>query len=398
MAIVVTEINPTQVVSILELEEGHFVDLKSQDVSPAKLTHTIAAFANADGGELYIGIDEKEVLGRKVRNWRGFDDPEAANGHIQAFENLFPLGQHFSYGFLRSPERPGLVLQATVHKTPAIVEASDGVVYVRRGAQKIPLTTPEAVSRLKLDKGISSFETETIDVPLELVSNSSPILEFMLTVVPTAEPEEWLRKQLLIRGEKPTVACVLLFAEEPQAILPKHSGVKISRYNTSAASVERDALEFNPITVEGNLYAQIRNSVATVTEVAKGIERLEGKRLVPVSYPPEAIHEIVTNALIHRDYSIPTDVQVRVFNDRIEVESPGKLPGHVTPENIVREQFARNGALVRILNKFPEAPNKDVGEGLETAIRAMKDLKLKPPVVTETDSSVVVLLEHAPLD
>ena len=81
----------------------------------------------------------------------------------------------------------------------------------------------------------------------------------------------------------------------------------------------------------------------------------------------------------------------------MEVESPGLLPGHVTTRNILDEQFARNGALVRLINKFPEPPNKDVGEGLNTAFKAMQRLRLKPPIIEETEASVLVRIEHAPL-
>jgi ATP-dependent DNA helicase RecG len=109
------------------------------------------------------------------------------------------------------------------------------------------------------------------------------------------------------------------------------------------------------------------------------------------------LHEIVTNAVLHRDYSIPADVQIRVFDNRVEVESPGVLPGHVTPRNILDEQFARNGTLVRLINKFPDPPNKDVGEGLNTAFRAMGKLRLKPPTIEEKDNSVVVHIRHEAL-
>lgn len=61
-----------------------------------------------------------------------------------------------------------------------------------------------------------------------------------------------------------------------------------------------------------------------------------------ITYPHETLHEIITNAVLHRDYSIVADVQIRIFDNRVEVESPGKLPGHVTKENILDTQSARN--------------------------------------------------------
>jgi ATP-dependent DNA helicase RecG len=106
------------------------------------------------------------------------------------------------------------------------------------------------------------------------------------------------------------------------------------------------------------------------------------------------LHEIITNAVLHRDYGLADDVHVRIFDNRIEVESPGRLPAHVSPRNILQERFARNGAVVRLINKFPDPPNKDVGEGLNTAFAAMKRLKLRDPEIVELDNSVLVNIRH----
>ena len=90
-------------------------------------------------------------------------------------------------------------------------------------------------------------------------------------------------------------------------------------------------------------------------------------------------------------------MHVRIYDNRIEVESPGRLPGHVTKDNILREQSARNPKIVRIINKFPDPPNKDVGEGLNTAFEAMRKLDLQFPEIEERENSVIVHIRHAPL-
>lgn len=390
----VHELTADQRTKILALGEGHFADLKSRRIRPAKLSETISAFANAAGGELYIGVDEGVTEGLKTRTWVGFEEVEAANGHLQLFEQLFPLGQSFQYEFLRSPGEAGVILRATVRKTREVVTASNGTPYVRRGAQNLPVRGPEALERLKLDKGVESFETRTVDVSVATVSDSMAVTEFIIEVVPSTEPEPWLRKQQLVVGDKPTVAAVLLFADEPQAVLPKRCAIKIFRYATKEEEGSRDTLSFDPLTIEGCTYALIRDAVATTVEIIEDISVLGPKGLVPIEYPREALHEIITNAVLHRDYSITTDVQVRIFDTRIEVESPGRLPGHITEENILTEQLARNPSVVRLINKFPNPPNKDVGEGLNTAFEAMRQLKLKDPVIFERESSLLVTIRH----
>lgn len=78
----------------------------------------------------------------------------------------------------------------------------------------------------------------------------------------------------------------------------------------------------------------------------------------------------------------------------MEVESPGGLPAHLTPENILEQRFGRNGHLTRWISRFPDPPNKDVGEGLRTAFDAMKGLKLKPPEIVDKRTSVLVVIRH----
>lgn len=397
MSIEVAKITADQLNNILQANESHFLDLKSVDIQPAKLSKSISGFANADGGEIYIGIDEVNTERHKPRYWRGFTDQESANGHIQLFEQLFPLGEQYSYTFLTAEGELGLVLQVIIHKSREIVTASDETPYVRRGAQTLPVKTEEALERLKLDKGIESFERRTIDVDLELLTTSISMTKFLSVTIPTAEPKTWLKKQQLLQRGKPTVAGVLLFADEPQAILPKRCGVKIYRYKTKDSEGSRDTLAFNPITIEGCLYEQIEQAVAKTIKIVEETPKVGESGLESINYPEEAIHEIITNAVLHRDYSILSDVHIRIFDNRLEIESPGRLPGHVTVRNILKEQYARNGAIVRIINKFPNPPNKDVGEGLNTAFQAMAKLRLKPPEIHETDTSVVIHIKHEPL-
>ena len=397
MSIEVVPITSEQLNQILQKEESHFLDFKAIEVRPAKLSNFISGFANADGGELYIGIDEKIVGDTKTRYWRGFADQESANGHLQIFEKLFPLGDGYSYTFLSSEGFPGRVLQITILKSRGVVEASDSIPYLRRGAQTLPIKTEKALERLRLDKGIESFERRTIDVELEIITASDTMTQFIDAVVPTTDAELWLRKQQLIQRNKPTVAGVLLFSDEPQSILPKHCGVKIYRYKTKDIEGTRDTLAFDPITIEGCLYEQIRQSVYQTIKIIEEIPKVGEKGLESISYPEEAIHEIVTNALLHRDYSIASDTHIRIFDNRIEIENPGKLPGHITVKNILKEQYARNGAIVRIINKFPNPPNKDVGEGLNTAFQAMARLRLQPPDIYPSETSVSVHIKHEPL-
>ena len=92
----------------------------------------------------------------------------------------------------------GLVLHLTIRKTPEITSATDGTAYVRRGAQKLPVRGDDALRRLQLDKGLSTFEDETVNVPSDIITNSVTTLEFVLSQVPSSEPEGWLKSQFVL--------------------------------------------------------------------------------------------------------------------------------------------------------------------------------------------------------
>jgi ATP-dependent DNA helicase RecG len=201
---------------------------------------------------------------------------------------------------------------------------------------------------------------------------------------------------LILEG-KPTVAGIVLFAEEPQAILPKRTGIKVYRYKTKASEGTRDTLDKEPLSIEGNAYVQITDAVKSTTEIIESVRVNTPTGLESVKYPITALHEIITNAVLHRDYSIADDIHIRIFDNRVEVASPGTLAGHITPENILNERFARNATIVRLINKFPDPPNKDVGEGLNTAFSAMREMKLQPPQIEQVGGYVKVVLKHESL-
>ncbi len=384
------QITEREKVRILALKEGHFFDAKAKNIEPRKLSVTVSALANADGGEIYVGLEESVTAWK----WNGFQNAEAANSHLQVLDSMFPLGHDFSCSFLGMESALGLLLHIQIRKTRSIVRATNKTPYVRLGAQNLPVDTDEKHRRLERNKGIISFESETVNTTFQTITESDVIKTFIQEVVPLSDSEQWLKKQQLIVRELPTVSGVLLFADLPQAFLPKRSGIKISRFLTSAAVGTRDTLDGIPETIEGCVYDLIKSAVSRTQEIIHSARVISKDGLEVIDYPTETLHEVITNAVIHRDYEVANDVDVRIFDNRVEVESPGLLPGHITVDNILSESFRRNGNLVRILNKFPDPPNKDIGEGLRTAFEAMRKLRLKDPLIYQASHSVVVELRH----
>ena len=169
---------------VMSRTEGHFFDYKSRRISPAKLCQTVCAFANADGGEVLVGIEDPSKGG----SWDGFQDEEACNGHIQVISSIFPLSDGVRIEFLMSDFLAGLVLRIEVAKSSEIRRTTDGKVYVRRGAQNLSLKSDDEVERLKFNKGIISFEDFlTPGNPVEL-TGSDAYIRFSNVVVPRSDP------------------------------------------------------------------------------------------------------------------------------------------------------------------------------------------------------------------
>ncbi|MCI7507117.1 helix-turn-helix domain-containing protein [Desulfovibrio piger] len=250
------------------IEENYFNDFKDIRITPAKLSATVSAFANASGGDIYVGIYENNKTKEKI--WAGFNNLEDANAHIQTIIKLSPLDNFINISFLSY--NSSLVLHIAVSKTKSIINATNGIPYVRHNAQNIPVNTPQEIERLKLDKGIVSFEDESVsETSLDDILDSSILTKFIRDVVPKTDNISWIRRQKLFYNEHLTVAGTLLFTDEPQIFLPKRSSIKVFRYKTSG-NADRDVLAGTPETIEGCAYNQIYDAVKKVKNIIESIK------------------------------------------------------------------------------------------------------------------------------
>ncbi|MDP1715865.1 MAG: ATP-binding protein [Anaerolineales bacterium] len=379
-------------------QEDHFFDRKSFEIKPAKIQRIAVAFANADGGEFVIGIADEHDEPNPHTRWKGKASIEDFNGHIQALSEVRPT-LPFRFSFFTCVDKPGFVLHVHMDKSNFLHQTSDGTVYVRMSAQVIPINDPQRIMELTYAKGVTSFEDQVVkSARPEDIVDGKPIKDFLTDYSPKTDSLDFIVNQHLVDviTWEPKVAGILLFASSPSAILPRQCAVKIARYETRENEPERDHLK-QIFTIEGNLYNQIHDTINCISEVMSSISIWTLDGLKTVSYPPEAIWEIVTNAIIHRDYSISDNIHIHIYNNRIEVLSPGKLPGYVTPQNILDARYSRNPRIVRTLNRYKNPPNKDMGEGLNTAFQKMMEWRLRDPEISEEGNHVKVVIPHASL-
>lgn len=384
---------------IIEKEESHFYDFKSKEVSGTKIQKIAVAFANADGGEVFVGIKDIKDEAITSKRWDGMASMEDYNSILSSLMLITPT-LDVSKIFITCSEYSGYVLNIKVEKSSQVHCTSSNEYYLRNGAQSLKLTTNEQITDLKFAKGTVTYENELVPQALpEIIYENDNIIDFLKDLSPQTDPLEYCFSENLIHNKtcQPTVAGILLFANNPSANLPRKCAVKIVRYETKEDEPERDNLK-ETFTLEGPVYKLISSTVNKVSDIMSQIQvwGSDGK-LKTMEYPKETIWEIITNAIIHRDYSISDDVQIHIYDNRLEVISPGKLPGGVTIDNILDTRYARNSKIVRTLSKYKDAPNKDIGEGLNTAFQKMKDWKLQSPKIEEQGNYVCVTIPHIPL-
>lgn len=391
------QITTSAALALCSRTEGHFFDRKSAAISGQQLQKIVVAFANADGGEVVVGIADDKDEPDPAKRWGGKATIEEFNGLLQAIHQINP-SVDVRYEFLRIDSDDRFVLHIFVERSADVNRTAEGKVYQRAGAQSLPLTA-DKITELGFAKGARSYENMKLpDLNPEQITDAPELASFLAEYSPSTDPLSYVVNQYLVDAKdwSPLVAGVLLFGDNPSAMLPRKCGVRISRYETREDDPERDHLK-ESYYMEGPSYRLIHDSVAKITSILSSISMWSNSGTEKKGYPPEAIWEVFVNAIIHRDYSISDDVHVTIFNDRIEIASPGKLPGYVRVDNILDARFSRNSKLVRCLNRYRDAPNKDMGEGLNTAFQKMKEWKLKPPVIEEDGNYIKVTIRHAPL-
>ncbi len=402
----VRKISEQDAITFLNEEEDHFFDVTQKDYKGEAVQKKCAAFANADGGDLLIGIHDrkdKDLPGGKFERWNGFKIQEDANNVVADIsKNISPNITNIALEFLEieKNENLGKILKVAIEKSPDVHYTASGNVYVRKGSQCLLITGNE-ITNLQLSKGAKSYENQNIsEYNLTRLISSAELRDFLNYYLPKTNPKEFLKKQNLITGIKepyqPIYAGVLLYDENPSSVLPKKCALKITWYDTNEDVPERENLKEQK-TIEGPIHQQIVTGIREIQLIVNSVPIMGPTGLEKAKYPPEAIKEILVNAIIHRDYNISDDVSVLIFNNRIEVHSPGALPAYITPENILNERFSRNAKIVRLLNKYPDRPNHDIGEGLNTAFQKMKEVRLKEPIIKATKTKVTVILPHEPL-
>lgn len=359
---------------VLAFEEMQIFDRKSVNIEPKALAIPIIAFANADGGTVAIGISDK------TRRIEGIDyDIQKLNELLRVpFDFCIPT---VKIEIEKMPcvdykGRENHVLLMHVEPSMQVHANQADEVFMRVGDKSKKLTFEERL-QLMYDKGERFFEDKPVpeadieDIDLAFVKGYIDRIGYSKT------PIEYLKENKGFVKEKNgkvqiSSAAILLFGKNPQLYFPR-ARVRFIRYEGTEEQVGAQMNVIKDVIFEGNILKVVTDAVAYLDTQIKEKTYLgkEGLFITEEEYPKFVRQEIIVNAITHRDYSIRgTDIQIKMFDDRIVVESPGKLPGLVKTDNIRHTHFSRNPKIAEFLKAYSFV--KEYGEGVD---RMYKELE-----------------------
>jgi ATP-dependent DNA helicase RecG len=296
----------------------------------------------------------------------------------------------------------GHVVLLRVEKSDQVHSIVGNGTWTRMDASNRELSATE-IADLAYQRGVKSAETLPMPVSLNLLDTDAWRSYCATRSLADADLTVRLpRLGLAVQDEsglQPLLAALLLFADEPGALLAgqgMRADIRVFHYKGKAVQRgEVPNLLLPPKTITGPVVEQISKAQAYVLErLAQGLI-MEGSGFkTRYRYPERVIKEAITNAVVHRDYRLNRDIHIRIFDDRVEVESPGRLPGNLTPATVDKAgSMPRNSLLARHMREFPSPPNVDAGEGVPMMFEQMAQASLYEPLYREQlDAAVPTLL------
>jgi ATP-dependent DNA helicase RecG len=362
------------------------------DAAPARLAECLVAFANSDGGTVIIGLDERGKTLQRVY-------AEELEGALKAAERLCRPAVVTGWEQLEGPD--GTTYAITVPRSPELHSLADGRVLIRAGAENRPLGGEE-IRQLAATKSAGDFEAEAMAGAVRADLDDGVIAEYVekrqqrQRRALSQTPDELLRQiGALDEHGLPTHSGILLFGKNPQHFIPQSGLVFVKFIGTEPRGEEGLAGYGRREEVSGPLARIIEGAWKIVWEemnvgaVVKGLERQEISE-----YPPFAVREALVNSVCHRDYRLKgRRIELRMYTDRMEVISPGGLPGFITVDNIVEEHFSRNPRLVAGL--FQWGYIEELGLGIDRMIEDMVQAGHPPPKFKAAPYAFTVTLYNA---
>ncbi len=374
------------IIDLLEDDEKENVEFKTS-LEYNSIMKAISAFSNKRGGTIIVGIsDQHHIVGVDIG--RNTLENLANNIRRETDPQVFP--------YINDSEIDGKkVIEIEISESTSKPIFYRDKAYIRVGRSNQKLSSIEIRNLITNEHAIKSWDEQVLeeatfeDIDNKQLSNflKIAILKRNLDLDPKTPVKEALNRLNLIRNEKLTNAAIILFGLNPQKFILQ-AETQCAKFKGITTNEFEDMHNF-----EGTIIDQRDDAIRFAEKYIQRSAKIEGtERVETYEYPIEAIREAITNALCHRDYRINSNVQIRIFDDRIEIWGCGPLPEPLTIEDlkIDHDSIRRNHLIAECF--FDIGFIERWGTGTQRIIKSCIENNLPEPIFDIKSGSLVVTI------
>lgn len=381
-----------ELIEIIARDEDSKHQFKANMNNATSLAQELVAFSNTLGGSLFIGVSDDGTVSGLTREDMGRLSNLVSNAASQLVKPpINPITENVSH-----PD--GMVM--LVHVEAGIAKPymdKDGVIWVKSGADKRKATAREEIQRMYQSSGLVHGDESPVAGMTVADLNLPLFSEFYKAQYDEGlEEQELPLKQLfenlnLCKDGVLNVAGALLFA--------KNTLFKLPAFVVKCVAYSGDDIHESEYNDSEDLSGPLEKVFAdTLAFVLRNLRKVQGEKNVnslgETEIPKVVFEELIANALIHRDYFISAAIRLFIFDDRIEIISPGHLPNNLTIENVKSgNSNIRNPILASFATKI--LPYRGLGNGIRRALKAYPEIEL----IDERDGNLFkVVIKRARLE
>lgn len=397
-----------KLLELIQCGESSKVQFKEMVTDAYKIATEMVAFSNSNGGLIVIGIDDKtgDIKGLS------YDDIQKTNSLLvnAASDNVKSPITIFTETISIKDKKLLLVQVNEGNNKP--YKDNKGIVWIKNGSDKRKVTSNEELARLLQSSGnifadelvIINSSIKDLDIKAfknciyrkyneRLTTLNFSMEQFLKLSIEdifnkldlNLSMQRVLQNMGLASGDHLTLAGLLLFGDAPQAFRPV--------FNIQCASFvgnEMGASEFrDKENIGGHFYAVFKDALGFLNRNLKKIQKGKDFNTPGVlEIPRVVLEELLVNALVHRDYFINSSIKLFIFDNRLEITSPGKLPNSLTIENIKNGISVARNPIIHSTAQYI-LPYSGLGSGILRAINHYKDIEFENDIKSDRFKAII---------
>ncbi len=367
--------NATELLDIISAGETSKVQFKKEMGNPDSIAAELIAFSNSRGGKILFGIEDKtgKIIGLSTYQIH------THNQQLATIANDMIKPQVFIYTEIVNLDdnKIKILIIEILEGTAKPYKDKNGAIWIKQGADKRRLTDNNEQIRLFQKSGTLYVDemiipnTNIRDIDTAKVKEYISIIEKKQADESVDIPANLLINLNIIRDKQLTLGGLLFFGNNPQRHRPVFCVKAVSFFGNSIGGMEYRSSQDIQGTIPKIFDETIRFFTSNLHHVQAG-QNFNSLGILEIS--KIAIEELIENALVHRDYSKNSPIRVMIFDNRIEMVSPGSLPNSLTIENIkMGNAVVRNNLLVSYCSKLMKY--RGFGSGISRALREQPNIE-----------------------